>query len=379
MRIIRLVLALGSVALPRSVFAGEPNQAAALAGARTRNVILVTTDGFRWQEVFGGADKALLDKETGGVADLPAVKVQFDRATAEERRQALMPFLWSEIAKRGQLFGDPSLGSEAKVTNGKNFSYPGYNEIFTGAADPRIDSNDKVPNPNVTVFEWLNSKHAFRGRVAAFGSWDVYPFILNRERSKLLIVAGWDPLAGYALTAEERMLDRLIATTHRIWADNCYDAFTFHAALEYLKKQHPRVLYIGLGETDEFAHQGRYDHYLQSAHRVDDLLKTLWETVQTIEDYRGVTTLIVTTDHGRGDAPAEWKNHGAETKGSERIWIAVLGPDTPALGVRTSVGLVTQSQIAATISALLGEDYTAFARKAAPPIAGVLPDSLKTR
>ena len=38
------------------------------------------------------------------------------------------------------------------MTNGKKCSYPGYNEIFTGAPDPRIDSNDKKPNPNVTVF-----------------------------------------------------------------------------------------------------------------------------------------------------------------------------------------------------------------------------------
>ncbi len=69
-----------------------------------------------------------------------------------------MPFLWSVIAKEGQVFGDPPTGSEVKVTNGRNFSYPGYNEIFTGWADPNIDSNNKVPNNNVSVLEWLNRK-----------------------------------------------------------------------------------------------------------------------------------------------------------------------------------------------------------------------------
>jgi hypothetical protein len=39
-----------------------------------------------------------------------------------------------------------------------------------GFPDPRIDSNDKVPNPNVTLFEWLHQKPAFKGKVAAFGS-----------------------------------------------------------------------------------------------------------------------------------------------------------------------------------------------------------------
>src|SRR5207249_817538 len=101
-------------------------------GMKTRNILLVTTDGLRWQEVFGGADPTLLNKENGGVADLTALKKEFDRDTPADRRKALLPFVWSVIAQDGQLFGDAHAGSEAKVTNGRNFSYPGYNEIFTG-------------------------------------------------------------------------------------------------------------------------------------------------------------------------------------------------------------------------------------------------------
>ena len=104
----------------------------------------MTTDGLRWQEVFGGADPALMNKENGGVADVDLLKKEFGGETPEIRRKALMPFVWNVIAKNGQLFGNANAGSEAKVTNGKNFSYPGYNEIFTGAADPSIDSNDKA-------------------------------------------------------------------------------------------------------------------------------------------------------------------------------------------------------------------------------------------
>src|SRR5262249_22780255 len=112
-----------------------------------------------------------------GVADLAALGREFGRGSAQERREALLPFVWGVIADRGQLLGDA--GREARVTNGKNFSYPGYNEIFTRRADPRIDSNDKVPTPNVSVLEWLNGREEFRGRVAAFGSWDIYPYILT--------------------------------------------------------------------------------------------------------------------------------------------------------------------------------------------------------
>ncbi len=87
--------------------------------------------------------------------------------------------------RQGQIFGNRDVGSESQVTNGLNFSYPGYNETLTGFADPRIHSNDNVPNPNVTVFEWLNAKPAFTGKVAAFGAWDVFNGIFNRRTLRL--------------------------------------------------------------------------------------------------------------------------------------------------------------------------------------------------
>jgi hypothetical protein len=373
MKSLRIAFAALLLAVPTDAGrAAEPQGAPAVRKTRTRNILLVTTDGLRWQEVFNGADTALMNKEHGGVAHADVLESDFGGETSEKRRKALFPFIWNVIAKNGQLYGNVDVGSEAKVTNGRNFSYPGYNELFTGAPDPHIDNNDKSANSNVTVLEWLNGQDDFHRRIAAFGSWDRFPYILNSARSRIRVVAGWKPMLGMGLSSEERLLSRLIAETPRMWEECCYDSFTFHAALEYFKRQRPRVLYIGLGETDEFAHAGRYDQYLRSAHRFDSHLRILWDTIQMLPDYRGATTLIVTTDHGRGNAPVEWKNHGATTKGSERIWIGVVGPDTPALGERTNVALVTQSQIAATLASFLGLDYRAFARDAAPPIEEVL-------
>jgi Type I phosphodiesterase / nucleotide pyrophosphatase len=339
---------------------------------KTRNILLVTSDGLRWQEVFGGADSSLFNKQNGGVADPALMKSEFGGDKPEARRKLLMPFLWSVVARQGQIYGNVNAGSEVLVTNGRNFSYPGYNEILTGRADPKIDSNDKVPNQNVTVLEWLNGQDEYRNRVAAFGSWDVFPFIINRSRSRVRVVAGWHSLVGMELSREELLISRLMAETPRMWEECCYDSFTFHAALEYFKRQRPRVLYIALGETDEFAHMGRYDQYLRAARNADYHLRHLWDTVQAMPDYRGTTTMIVTTDHGRGDAPVEWKNHGAKTAGSDKIWIAVIGPDTPALGERTNVPPLVQGQVAATVAALLGLDFQAFAPKAAPPIVEVV-------
>jgi hypothetical protein len=358
---------LNRIAITALILAGAAVQARAedaptATGTKTRNVVLVMTDGLRWQEVFSGADQALLNKnEGGGVADVDGLKARFDRDTPEARREALLPFISRVVAKQGRLYGDE--GEESRVTNGKNFSYPGYSEVFTGFADPRIDSNDKFPNPNVTVLEWLNSKPEYKGKVVAYGSWDVFPFILNRERSGMKVVACWDPIEGDDLTPREQMLEEAKNGVHRLW-DSCgYDVFTFYAALENLKREKPRVTFIGLGETDEFAHGGRYDHYLDSARKFDKSVALLWETLQSMPEYKDNTTLILTTDHGRGDAPTGWKSHGANVEGADRIWIGILGPDTPAKG-DASLGDANQNQIAATLAALLGEDYNAYQPKA---------------
>jgi hypothetical protein len=94
--------------------------------------------------------------------------------------------------------------------------------------------------------------------------------------------------------------------------------------------------------------------------------------MQAMPEYRGSTTFIITTDHGRGSKGKEWRDHGEKIDGAEDIWIAVIGPDTPALGERMNTGRVTQSQIAATIAALLGEDYLKAMPNAGAPLRDVI-------
>ena len=340
---------------------------------KTRNVILVMTDGLRWQEVFAGADAALMTKESGKVTDVPALKTAYWRDTLQARREALMPFLWNTIARQGQLFGNRELGSEASVANGKNFSYPGYNETLSGFADDSIDSNDKTPNPNVTVMEWLHQKSAYQGKVAAFAAWDVFPYIFNRDRAGFPVNAGWEPFAVTPMTQQLKMLNLMKAQLPRVWPDEPFDVLPFQTSLEYLKIKKPRILYLSLGETDDWAHDRDYRLYLDAARRVDDYLKALWETAQSMPQYRGATTLIVTTDHGRGETPANWKSHGKEVPESKYIWMAFLGPGTKPLGERSHIPAVQQNQISATLAALLGENYATAQPKAGKPIRDVLP------
>ncbi len=339
---------------------------------RTANVVILMTDGLRWQEVFSGADASLLDRKAGGVGDAETLRRQFWRSSAGERRAALLPFFWSVVAREGQVFGDRAAGSEARVSNGLNFSYPGYSETFCGVANPRIDSNDKRYNPNVNVLEFLHRRPGFEGQAAAFGAWELFPWILNAPRSGVLVNAGYEPLDLPELRARFDLLNTLKAETE-YWEGEAFDSFTFHTALEYLRLRKPRILAILLGETDEWAHAGRYDLYLRSAHRFDRYAQRLWETLQSMPEYRGSTTLILATDHGRGTGKKDWRSHGRRIPESRYVWMAFLGPDTRPLGVRRNAAPVTQAQLAATIAALLGEDFRSAVPAAAPPIADVLP------
>ena len=334
---------------------------------KTENVILITYDGLRWQELFGGVDERLLSPKAKAAKDARALRSRFWADTPEERREKLLPFFWSTIAKEGQVYGDPSKGSQGKSTNGRFFSYPGYNEILSGYADDRITSNAKKPNPNVTALEWLSKQEGFEGKVAAFGSWDVFPYIVNAERSGIPVNAGWMELTESPDAALLDSLNELSREIPRYWGNVRYDFFTFHGAAEYLKKHKPRVLYVAFGETDDWAHDRRYGLYLDAAWRTDDYIRRLWELVQSMPEYAGKTSLVMTTDHGRGDTREDWTGHSADIPGSDDIWIAVMGPDTPALGIVPDAA-VTQGQVAATVAALLGLDYAAAVPKAAKAI-----------
>ncbi|RAK67714.1 alkaline phosphatase family protein [Phenylobacterium kunshanense] len=336
--------------------------APASAGAAERRLVLVTLDGLDWTEVFRGADpQRAADKAFVHEAALVKPFVE-----AADRRRALMPFLADVVGRQGVLIGDRDHGSCMAVANDKWFSYPGYNEILTGRPDPAITSNEHGPNRNVTVLEWLNRRPEFAGRVQAVGSWRTFRDIINPERSGVPVNAGWEdaPTASPA----EAAIARMQQGAPRIWATVRLDMLTHAYALEALKRTRPKVLYIAYGETDDFAHEGRYDLTLGAAQRTDAFIAELWRTLQSDPDYAGRTTLIVTTDHGRGKGKADaWKHHGRPIFAeSDATWTAIIGPDI-APGAQVA-GCAGSNQIAATALKALGVDWRAYDPAAGAPL-----------
>lgn len=315
----------------------------------TKNVIIVTLDGLRWQELFDGADESIIKNKK--YSNDQAVRQLFWHTEQGKRKETLMPFVWNIISTRGQLYGNRTLGNKVNCTNHHLISYPGYHEMLVGYRDSKVSSNRKIDNPNATVLEFIQDQPGFRDQVAAFATWDAFPYILRENKSEIYVNAGAEPATG-KISRKEKMLNEI-----QIQSQVRSDSLTFQYALEYLKRERPRVTFIGFDETDQHAHAGRYDEYLQAAHNADNMIAQLWNWVQSQPDYQDQTTLFITTDHGRGTGVNNWRKHRLLASGSRHIWFAVIGPDTPAFGEMKIKSKTYQNQVAKTIAAFLGLNY----------------------
>jgi hypothetical protein len=318
------------------------------------NVIIVTTDGLRWQEVFNGMDSTLAVNSKYNQKDSIGIFNTYWAKSTDERRLKLMPFLWTQCKSRGQLYGNRNLGVKVNVSNPYWFSYPGYNELLCGFVDSSINTNSYKANPNTSLLEFLNKKEDFKGKVAAFCAWDAFDRILNEKRANFPVVCGKDSIGGIILDQEQRLLNKMKRDCYSPFKEEELDIFTHYLAMDYLKKTNPKVLYISYGETDEWAHEGHYKDYLNAANQVDCWLEDIWNFVQNSPNYKNKTLLLVTVDHGRGDiVKSEWTSHNAKIEGADQIWFAVLGPNIEGKGEIKGEMQLYQKQFAQTIANML--------------------------
>ena len=333
--------------------------ASVLAPAETHNVVIITADGLRRQELFAGIDPVLMNEKAAAMDKAAALREKYWRPTAEERRAVLMPFLWTKLARSGVVLGNTERNSSVRVTNAYRVSYPGYSEILTGRAqDAAIRGNDPVQNPTPTVLEYAREKLGLTAKqVALFGSWGRFRQIAESRPGALTVNAGYQEADGSPRTRELSALQYQALTP---WQEVRHDYVTLELALDYMVREQPRLIYIGLGETDDWAHDRRYDRVLDTVRYFDDALRRVWEAIERTPAYRGRTAVIVTTDHGRGARLDDWHGHGAKVEGADRIWAVVAGPDTPATGEAKDTPPAFQRDIAPTVLHLLGLDWRAY-------------------
>jgi len=358
-----LLIAIAIAAQPALTMRAQP--------ATTDNLILITLDGARVEEMFGGLDldvlRSTLEREQK-VADSP-VHRRFWADTPAARREKLMPFFWGTLMRQhGSIAGNPTANSSVTLTNTHRFSYPGYAEILLGEAhDDTIKSNDPAQNPYPTVLEELKARLRLpTARTGVFASWRVFNAIVEHTEGTLTTNAGFE--AFDHPDPRVRALSALQFETPTPWDSVRHDAYTFRLAMAHLRTAKPRILYLALGETDDWAHDSRYDRVLEAYARTDRYLEELWTWLQAQPDYRDRTHILITTDHGRGRTIEDWRNHGSAVEGARDVWIAFVSPHMKRRGEWRDHAPLHTNQIAATAAAWMGLDWNALRPAAGSPI-----------
>jgi hypothetical protein len=356
-------------------FAPRPAAQPASARSSIHNLILVTLDGVRTEEMFGGLDAEIFRSTLTKDDKLEEHELykRFWAETPEARREKLMPFFWRVLMREhGSIAGNQALGSSVQLTNRHRFSYPGYAELLQGVArDDVVASNDNRFYPHPTVLQFLRARLRLpRQGVAVFGSWETFNWIAQHEDGAVEVNAGYEAYESSA--AAMRALSQTQFDVRPPWDSARYDIFTFRFAMDYLARQRPRVVYIALDETDDWAHARRYDRVLETLHRTDEWLQELWTALDANPRYRDRTALLITTDHGRGRTAKDWHDHGSKVEGAQDVWQAYAVPGVTRRGEWRD-GTLRQSQVASTLARWLGADFNAARPDAAPPIADVLP------
>lgn len=341
------------------------------AQTKTRNVVLITLDGARTQEIFGGLDAEIFRSANKNFEKTAAFK-KYNAATPIERREKLMPFFWRTLMKQhGSIAGNRELKSDVKTTNKLWFSYPGYSEILTGQAhDDVIKSNSHPQNPFPSVLDFLHRKlKAGPSAVAEFSSWDAFMRIATNKPGSFVVNAAYETYP--TKNAEINDIFRLQSQVLAPWPSVRHDYFTFTIALAHMKQFQTRAIHIGFDETDDYAHDRNYERVLDSLHMTDSWLKELWKFLQSDLRYGGNTSIIITTDHGRGRTIKDWSDHGEDVPEAQYIWMAFISPDSRLRGEWQNTETIYQDQIAATLCRFLNLNYSEQNPEAGKPVSQV--------
>jgi hypothetical protein len=312
------------------------------------NVIFVTIDGVRYQEFFGGVQKP-------GRAKLP-------------RGTDLMPLL-HDSAKRGEawIYGDGITSGTFRVGNRVAMSLPGYRGILSGEFESTCRSNQCPNIDHDTVFDGLIDRGFRSEDLAAFTSWEGLGFALENHPGRIARDVDHDAYPKANVSPEEAALARAIERLERddkpIWGSR-RDRYTYALGRTYLGFHRPRFLYLSFVDSDEYGHLDEYRNYTRSLLSYDVWIADLRRELRKMGDYGDDTTIVLTTDHGRGKGFL-WHSHGKWSPSSFRTW-AVVFPSPKILREKSisprKSANYSQLDFRPTFESLLGVEVTSDKR-----------------
>jgi hypothetical protein len=327
-----------SVAEPEPAEAPAPSAEAPPAPPDDPAAVVVVLDGTRWQDIFLGADPLL---SAAAHVDPPSAA-------------ALTPHLHALLEERGAAVGAPEHGPPM-TASGPNFvSLPGYTEIFGGHRRHPCGDNDCPKTRTRTVFDEVRERGQ-PGDVAVFSSWERIARAATVDEAGVVLSCGRSRLSNEPLLREDAATSGWLEEGRGAAAfpgkgDFRPDRFTAGLALRYLESKRPRLLFLGLGEPDEYAHRGDYAGYLDSLRFADAVIGRLFEVLDRMGSRGERTTVFVTADHGRA---RDWRFHGRRFPESSRVWLVAAGAGIAARGLVPSSEPHHLADLAPTLRVLL--------------------------
>jgi hypothetical protein len=306
------------------------------SSSRVDRLVVMVIDGLRWQEVFNGPEVARI----GSASE----RLQFDGPKGE-----IFPNLLRMARERGFLIGHDD--APIRISSKSTVSLPSYAELFSGR-QPSCSNNDcPATRENTFLDDWLAQKED--GKLALISSWSVIPRIAARHVDRLFVSAGRGHNARFASWFDDQRIHRVYRQGQNAdpkpgCDDYRPDSFTAELALTVLQTETPDFLFLGLGDTDEYAHQNRYYDYLKAIRRADDTIGKIDEWLQFRESRGERTLFVVTTDHGRS---TNFVDHGGHVEASS-IWALMAGSVVKLRGT-PSFPPTTLSDLAPTFRSLL--------------------------
>jgi Metalloenzyme superfamily len=319
--------------------------AAALEPAEPHTIaVVLTIDGVRWQEVFEGVDAALAKRQ--GLHDSEIVPAS-----------DLMPSLSALRGGEGAVLGAPGHGAEISASGPEFLSLPAYAEIMTGRAPSRCRNNSCRGISEPTLIDALAKTNGCLPHEAAIvTSWPEIRRVAALRQECVALSTGRG--AGY-----NQHLFRGDPRSDALWeqgtkagpypghGDFRADRLTAAIGLRYLITARPRFLFLGLGETDEYAHKDDYRGYLRALRQADRVVGEVVMALAALRAQGHRTALLVTADHGRADS---FVSHGQPFPESARVWLVATGTEIKARGPITASEERRLADLAPTLKTILG-------------------------
>ena len=284
----------------------------AFSAELSQNVILITLDGVRWQEFFHGTDPSVSKTQT---------------------QTELFSHFWKTIAPQGVAFGDCDAQNSMVVANPVFRSLPAYHSILSGGPQDCRDNDCGRIRVETLQERLVRELHFSSQEVATIASWEKIKLSSEQKVGTTFVNAGMTPLIDEQTEPELDRLNQQQQSDPPPWSESRLDQYTFAQGLRYLVVHRPRFLYLSFVDTDEWGHLGNYNEYVRAIKKYDEWFLKLVNTLNGMGDYGKSTTILITTDHGRGEGDHwlyGWRRHGPEIPAARFVWFFGLSPATRA-------------------------------------------------